>query len=190
MSFALAKRGLALPAALLALAGIALGAFAASARANAGETIVQRCLHGQSVSGFSQQAYAEALKDLTAGTEEYSNCSSLIHQAQLTAAAGGAGAGAGGAGGIGLGGASGAPEVALTPTPAEQQAIAHAVHAGAAPVRVAGKAIVPGVVHANISSAVNTLPTPLLAAVAFILVCLALAAGGALRNRVRGRGSR
>jgi hypothetical protein len=184
MSFAVRKRGLALPAILIALA-----AFAASARANAGETIVQRCLHGQSVSGFSQQAYNEALKDLSAGTEEYSNCSSLIHQAQLAAAPGGAGA-AGAAGVAGIGASPGAPEVPIPPTPAEQRAIAHAAHAGAAPVRVGGQTIEPGVVHANIASAVNMLPTPLLAAVTFILLCLVLAASAAVRNRLRRRSSR
>jgi hypothetical protein len=41
-------------------------------------------------------------------------------------------------------------------------------------------------VHASIASAFSSLPTPLLATLAFLLACLALVVGGAVRNRVRG----
>ncbi|HYM45339.1 MAG TPA: hypothetical protein VES65_04175 [Solirubrobacteraceae bacterium] len=158
---------------------LALAATAPPARADVGETIIQRCVHAQSLSGFSQQAYQQALKELSAGTEEYSNCASLIHQAQLAAAAG-------------QGGPSGASSGAavLTPTPAEQQAIARASHAGSAPVQVGGQTIRPGVVHADIASAFSMLPTPLLATVAFLLVCLLTVAGTAIRKRVRESRSR
>jgi hypothetical protein len=40
-------------------------------------------------------------------------------------------------------------------------------------------------VHVGIASAFNSLPTPLLATLAFLLACLLLVAGGALRKRVR-----
>ena len=52
---------------LLALALVLAAGIASPARANVGETIIQRCTHGQSLGGFSQQAYREALKELTAG---------------------------------------------------------------------------------------------------------------------------
>jgi hypothetical protein len=42
-------------------------------------------------------------------------------------------------------------------------------------------------VHADIASAFSSLPTPLLATVIFLVACLLLVAGGAVRNRVRGR---
>ena len=100
------------------------------ARADVGETIIQRCTHGKSLSGFSQSAYSQALKELSADTEEYSDCSSLIRQAQL-AAAGGRGGGAGG-------GQGGAHTVALAATPAEQRAIAHAAARGLRPVKLGG----------------------------------------------------
>ncbi|HTR71951.1 MAG TPA: hypothetical protein VMG80_00005, partial [Solirubrobacteraceae bacterium] len=107
--------------------------------------------------------------------EEYSNCAQLIQQAQLAAATGHA-APSGPA----------APNAqALTPSPAEQQAIAHAPSAGAAPVQVGSQAIHPGVVHADIASALSTLPTPLLATVVFLLVGLAAATGAGARNRIR-----
>ncbi len=161
-----------LPAVLVALASSA-----APAQANAGEKIIDRCTHGESLSGFSQRAYREALKDLSAGTEEYSNCAQLIRQAQLSAAGSGHGGGAAGA-------ATQATS-AITPTPSEQRSITHAHIAGSVPLRVGSETIHPGVVPVNIASALSSLPTPLLATVAFLLVCLLLAVASAIRNRVR-----
>jgi len=43
----------------------------------------------------------------------------------------------------------------------------------------------PGVVHVDIASALSTLPTPLLALLAFLLACALLLLGRAVRNRVR-----
>jgi hypothetical protein len=161
-----------LPAVLAALIS-----FAGSAQADVGEEIIRRCTHAESLSGFSQAAYRQALKELSAGTEEYSNCAQLIRQAQLAAAGGGRGGGSGG--GAGTPGASGAP------TPSEQRAIAHASSAGAAPLQVGAQTIHPGVVHADIASALSSLPTPLLATVAFLTICLLAAAGAGIRNRIR-----
>jgi hypothetical protein len=170
MSFTRLQSRLALPAVLLASAL----ASAPPANADVGETIIQRCTHGQSLSGFSQSAYNQALKELSADAEEYTGCSAQIRQAQLAAAGRG-------------GGPAGAESVAPTlATPAEQRSIKGAAHAGSAPVRVGGQLVVPGVVHANIASAFTSLPSPVLAMLAFLLACLALLAGGALRNRFRG----
>ena len=161
------------PVVLLAFVSIA-----GPAQADIGEQIVQRCTHGQSLSGFSQKAYMQALKDLSAGTEEYSNCASLIRQAQLAAAGAGHG--------TSIGGTTSTPTTtAIAPTPSEQQAIAHAHNAGSAPLQVGAQTIHPGVVHAGIASALSSLPTPLLATVAFLLVCLLLVAGAGIRNRIR-----
>ncbi len=165
------------PAVVAALLAATLLAIAQPARADVGETIILRCTHGQSLSGFSQSAYGQALKELSADTEEYSDCSSLIRQAQLVAAGGGRGSAGSGQ--------SAATPVALAATPSEQRAITHAERAGSEPVRVGGGVIHPGVVHVNIASALSSLPTPLLATLAFLLACLLLVVGGALRNRVR-----
>jgi hypothetical protein len=159
-----------------ALSVIALLTMTAVAGADVGETIIQRCTHGQSLAGFSQSAYNQALKELSADAEEYTDCAALIRQAQLAAAGGGGGGGA-------------AIPVPIAATPAEQRAIAHAAGAGAAPVKVGGQLIHPGVVHANIASALSSLPTPLLALTAFLLACLTAVGGGALRNRIRARRS-
>jgi hypothetical protein len=163
---------------LCALLTIALPA-APPASADQGEAIILRCTHGQSLSGFSQKAYRQALKDLNADTEEYTGCSQQIRQAQLAAA----GSSRAGGGGSGSSGGPGAP--AVVPTPAEQRAITSAGHAHAAPVQIGDQAIHPGVVHVDVASALSSLPTPLLAMLAFLLICLLLVAGGAVRNRAR-----
>jgi hypothetical protein len=172
-----ARRGLLLLASLLT---IALQVGVPAAGADQGEAIILRCTHGQSLSGFSQKAYKQALKDLNADTEEYTDCSSLIRQAQLAAA--------GSPGGGGGGGSTGTPSApAVVPTASERRAITRAGHARPAPVQIGGQTIHPGVVHADIASAFSSLPTPLLAMLAFLLTCLLLVAGGGLRNRVRAR---
>jgi len=71
------------------------------------------------------------------------------------------------------------------PTPAEQQALQSAHSAGATPLRVGQATVVPGVVHANIASAVSSLPTPLLALLAFMLTIALLLLGRIVRDRVR-----
>jgi hypothetical protein len=166
------------------LATLAVAAMLASAQpasANIAETIILRCTHNESLSGFSQSAYSQALKELNADAEEYSPCSSQIRAAQLAAAVSGHGTG-------GPGQSAAAP-VAIAATPSQQQAIAHAEHVSPEPVKLDGAVIKPGIVHANIASALNTLPTPLLATIAFLLACLLLVVGGAVRNRVRARRS-
>jgi hypothetical protein len=159
---------------LLALALVLAAGIASPARASVGETIIQRCTHEQSLSGFSQQAYSEALKDLTADAREYTECAALIRQAQLAAATGR--------------GSPGASAVApIVPTPSEQRAIARAAHAGSTPVLVGDTVVHPGVVHASIASAFSSLPTPLLATVIFLLASMLLVVARILRNHLRGR---
>jgi hypothetical protein len=160
------------------LVAAALLADAQPASANVAETIILRCTHNESLSGFSQSAYNQALKELNADAEEYSPCSSQIRAAQLAAAVDGRGGGSGA-------GQSAAAPVAIAATPSEQQAITHAEHVSPESIKLDGAVIKPGVVHANIASALSSLPTPLLATLAFLLACLLLVVGGALRNRVR-----
>jgi hypothetical protein len=145
---------------------------AAPASADVGEQIINKCIHGQPLGGFSQGAYSRALKELNSEEEEYSDCSSLIRQAELAAASGSSAGG-------------GAAPLPVASTPAEQRSIVRAAHAGSAPVRIGSQLIHPGVVHVNIASALSSLPTPLLATVAFLLACLLVVAGGTLRNRIR-----
>lgn len=173
----------------LALMGALMSAIALAnvqqASANVGEKIILRCTNGQSVDGFSQSAYREALKELEADLEEYSpQCGAMIREAQRAAAASGRGGGSTGAG------QNAAPPVAIAATPAQQQAIARAQNAKPESVKFDGAVVHPGVVHADIASAFSSLPTPLLATLAFLLACLLVVVGGVLRNRVRASRSR
>jgi hypothetical protein len=167
-------RTLALAAALSSI----LMLLAVPAQADIGEKIILKCTHGESLSGFSQKDYNKALKELETSSEEYTDCASLIHKAQLAAAGAGKGTGAGG----------GPTATAATPaTPAERRELSRAPHAGSTPLRVGSQIIRPGVVPVDIASALSSLPNPLLVILAFLLACALALAGGALRNRVRNR---
>lgn len=167
-----------------ALVAIAFLAYAPPAFAGAGQAIIEKCVNGEPFSGYTQSDYREAFKHLSPETIEYSPCANLIRKAELAAAGGGTGTSAGTAG----------SRVALPLTPTEQQAVksAHSSH-GASPVTVGDEPIRPGVVHANIASAVNTLPHSLFALLAFLLAgALACAlrgvlAAGEVRKRVIAR---
>ncbi len=160
---------LALPAALLMLL-----LFAATAGADTGTTIINRCTHGKGLSGFSQQDYRRALQELPTEVEEYSDCANLIRRAQLAAAGGGGGS---------PGGISTATATPLSPS--EASALKRLHKTGAAPLRVGDQIVHPGVVHANIASALSSLPDSLLAIFAFLLACAAALAGRAIRNGIR-----
>lgn len=168
-------------ASLAALALLALGAVAPAGAQNTVRKILETCSNGEIPTGYSQQAYNQALRQMPAELSEYSDCPSLIHKAQLTAAAG-----RGGAGG-GPGGAAGAAAAVAPPTAAEQKVLEHAAHSGSEPVRVAGEVVHPGVVHVNIASAISKLPTPLLMLLAFLVACGLLVLGRAVGVRIRAR---
>jgi hypothetical protein len=146
-----------------------------------GNTIVEKCLNGKPFNGYTPADYREALKDLSTEAIEYSECGNLIRKAELAAAGGGTGASAGTA----------ASKVELPLSPAEQKAVqkAHGSH-GSSPVKVGNEPIVPGVVHANIASAVNTLPHSLFALLAFLLAGTLVLAVGEVRKRVNARRNR
>jgi len=171
MRTALSKSRLALAAALLSIA-----CSPAVAGADVGTTIIERCTHGKSISGYSQQAYRRALAELPTEVEEYSPCGNLIRRAQLAAASGSGGPSSGGGGG-----ATGA----TAPSASERSALERVPKTGAGPLQVGGEVVHPGVVHANIASALSSLPDPVLAMLAFLLAC-ALALGGREIRRLIG----
>jgi hypothetical protein len=149
---------------------------AAVAQAGQAQAIIEKCGHGEPFGGYSQDAYREALKHMPTEVSEYTDCANQIRKAEL-AAAGGGGASA----------FEASPNVALPLTPSEQRAVQSAHHNGSAPVRVGNEPIRPGVVHADIASAVSTLPHSLFAVLALMLAgALALAVGGVVK-RVRAR---
>jgi hypothetical protein len=154
--------------ALAALALLLSACLAGAAFADVGERIIERCTHGQSLSGFSQQAYRRALQELPTEVEEYSDCANLIRRAQLAAAGGRGGPGAG---------TGGSPSVATPLSSSERQALKRVPKTGAEPLHIGGQLVRPGVIHANVASAFSSLPDPLLAVLVFLLAC-ALALGG------------
>ena len=161
----------------LALAA-SLACPAAPAQADVGTTIIERCAQGKSISGYTQQDYRRALQELPTEVEEYSDCANLIRRAQLAAAGGGAGSGSG---------------EAVTPlplTPTERASLARVPRTGAAPLQVGGGVVRPGVVHASVASALSSLPTPLLAMLAFLLACALALAARSIRDRVLARRAR
>ena len=157
----------------LALALSLLVLLAATASADTGAKIIERCTHGQSLSGFSQKDYRRAIAELPTEVEEYSDCGNLIRRAQLAAAGGGSGGG----------GNSGPPITQLSPH--ERNEVTRAQNKGKEPFRVGGKLVSPGVVHASVSSALSSLPDPLLAMLAFLLACAAALGGRAILKGFR-----
>jgi hypothetical protein len=151
---------------------------AAGASAGSVNKIFEDCGESKIPVGFSQQAYAQALKQMPPELAEYDDCPALIHKAQRAAAGGRGSEGTGGAG-------TGVEAAVAPPTPAEQQTLEKVSHSGGAPVKVGTEVVHPGVVHVDIASAVGKLPTPLLALLAFLLACALLLLGRTIFAHVR-----
>jgi hypothetical protein len=153
-------------------------ASAVPASANEASRIIERCTHGEPFDGYSQNAYREALKHMPTEVSEYSDCANLIRKAELAAAGGG---------GASPAAQSVAPNTPLPLSQPEQRAVKAAHSNGSTPVQVGSQPIRPGVVHADIASAFNTLPRSLFAMLALLLAgALALVVGEVLK-RVRAR---
>jgi hypothetical protein len=163
--------------AALALVALAMLALASTATANVAQTIVDKCGHHEPFSGYSQKDYREALKQMTTTGSQYGTCEEEIRKAEEAAAGGGVGAAAGTPG----------ANVATPLTPAEQHAVQSAHRNGSTPVQVGNVPVRPGVVHADIASAVNTLPHSLFAVLAFMAAAALALATGEVLKRVRSR---
>jgi hypothetical protein len=157
------------------LCAVLLCSIAPAAVADVGTTIIDRCTHGQSISGYGEQAYRRALQELPTEVEEYSDCGALIRRAELAAAGGGRGGAA-----AGLGASTATPL-----TSAERSVLSRVPKVGSSPLVVGNATVHPGVVHADIASALSSLPTPLLLTLAFLLAGALSLAARAVRNRVR-----
>ena len=140
----------------------------AAAQADGGAAVIRDCVNNGRITGhYTQKQYAQALAEIPADVSEYSDCASLIRQAQLAAAGGGHSGGA----------ATPPPANALsTASPSERASLRAAVRAGSHPLDIGGNLVRPGVVAVRSSSVFNALPTPLLIALA-ALVATALGVG-------------
>jgi hypothetical protein len=153
-------------AAALLLCG---ASFAGPALATPAEEIIERCAHQEHVSlgGFTPSEYAQALRQLPTEVREYDGeCEEQIRDAELAAAGGQSTAT----------GASAAAAASVTPpTPAEQRALTTSARKAPVAIQLGSHTALPGVVHVDVASALNALPTPLMALVAIVvLACLAL----------------
>jgi hypothetical protein len=163
------------------------------------------CADGSLDGHYSQKDYAQALANLPADLDEYSDCRSQIQRAQLgghkSSNSGGGGTTSGAGGGIstGPGGPTGggtadtgapAPSTVNpldSATPAERASFKKAITAGDAPVEVDGRPIDPDALGGAKTSGVADLPAPLLAILALLTIGGLSAAGFGTRRLVNSR---
>jgi hypothetical protein len=170
------------------------------------QALFKDCGDGSLDGHYSQKDYADALANLPADLDEYSDCRSQIQRARLggrkssNSGPGGTTSGGGGGGiGTGLGGPTGggtgdagtpAPATVNpldTATPAERASFKKAITAGDAPVEVDGRPIDPGALGGAKTNGVADLPAPLLAILALLAIGGLSAAGFGTRRLVNSR---
>jgi hypothetical protein len=162
------------------------------------------CADGSLDGHYSQKDYAQALANLPADLDEYSDCRSQIQRAQLgghkssgnggggtTSGGGGISTGPGGPPGGGTGDTGAPAPSTVNPldsaTPAERASFKKAITAGDAPVEVDGRPIDPGALGGAKTNGVADLPTPLLAILALLTIGGLSAAGFGTRRLVHSR---
>jgi hypothetical protein len=164
------------------------------------------CADGSLDGKYSQKDYANALANLPADLDEYSDCRSQIQRAQLgggSSSGGGGSSSSGGATGAGpttggggtTGGGSGDAGTAApssgnpldSATAAERASFEKAVAAGNAPVKLDGRPITPGALGGAKANGLADLPAPLLAILALLAIGGIGAAGLGTRRLVHGR---
>ena len=143
----------------------------AVAAADYNELLRDACRDERVNGTYSQKDYREALANIPADADQYTNCRAILRAAQLAAAraqaAGRSGAAPDPSGTIGV---LSSPDPLATATPAQKQAVAVAVKSGGGPVTVAGQVVEPSTLGAGraVAAAISDLPPPLLAALALI----------------------
>lgn len=160
------------------------------------------CGDGSLDGHYSQKDYAEALANLPADLDEYSDCRGQIQRARLgggkSSNSGGGAISSGGGISTGPGGPAGgagdtgtaAPSTANpldSATPAERASFQKAITAGDAPVEVDGRPIDPGALGGAKTNGVADLPAPLLAILALLAIGGLSAAGFGTRRLVHSR---
>jgi hypothetical protein len=183
---------------LTALALVFALALPALAHAS-GSAVAKDCADGTLDGRYSAKDYADALANLPADLDEYTDCRGQIRRAQL---GGGAGSSGGGTSGAGAGGATagggtgangdtgtgGAPVDPLaTASPVERAAFQKAVLAGSEPVELDGRPVTPGALGGAKSNGLTDLPTPLLVMLALLAAGGLVAVGLGTRRLVDGR---
>jgi hypothetical protein len=185
LSMSRLSRTLLLFALLAQLALVALVALVvpASALAAAGSAVIRDCTsNGRITQHHSRRELRQALDNLPADIEEYSNCHDLIRRALLAASRGGGGSGGGGGS---EGGSSTADQPAATV--AEQRQLAHAKKKGRHPIRFGAQSLTPGATPLSAGGLTHALPTPLILLLAMLGAAALLGAALAIRRIVLAR---
>ena len=154
----------------LALACLVLGLFALVPAANAASTtqILRDCADDGVLQGdYTPAELRKARQNIPTDTDEYTDCRDVLARA---AAAGVAGSGAGSGGGSGTAGGSSENAPLESPnTPEGKEAIGKAAAEGAPdPIRLGGRAVVPGSAGLASDAVRNDLPTPLIVVLALL----------------------
>ncbi len=151
----------------LALACLVLGLIVAVPAANAASTtqILRDCADDGVLQGdYKPSELRKARQNIPTDTDEYTDCRDVLARA---AAAGVAGSGAGSGGGSG-GSSENAP-LESPNTPEGKEAIGKAAGEGAPdPIRLGGRAVVPGSAGLASDAVRNDLPTPLIVVLALL----------------------
>ena len=152
----------------LALACLVLGLIVAVPAANAASTtqILRDCADDGVLQGdYKPSELRKARQNIPTDTDEYTDCRDVLARA---AAAGVAGSGAG-SGGVGSGGSSENAPLESPNTPEGKEAIGKAAGEGAPdPIRLGGRAVVPGSAGLASDAVRNDLPTPLIVVLALL----------------------
>jgi len=156
----------------------------ATAWANAGQDIIRQCLATDSVSGhYTQQDYQYALSHLPSDVAEYSDCQDVIRRAELAAAGGKTGLT--GANGTTVG--AGTRDPYATASRSERAAVVAAQRNRPVAVQIGSSLVEPGTIAVRPSSFIHDPPTPLLVALASVLLAAAALGGGRVLRFVRSR---
>jgi hypothetical protein len=167
------------------------------------KALFRDCSDGSLDGHYSQKDYADALANMAADLDEYSDCRGQIQRAQLggrkssnsgggtSSGGGGITTGPGGPTGGGTGDTGTAAPSTVNPldtaTPAERASFKKAITAGDAPVEVDGRPIDPDALGGAKSNGVSDLPAPLLAILALLAIGGLSAAGFGTRRLVHSR---
>ena len=166
----------------LSLIIVAAALAPAGAFGSANEVIRDCGLDGRVDGTYSQKDYRDALRQLSAASDEYTNCRDIIEAARLAAA-----------GGTPTTPGSTVPVPApgvdplATATPAQRTAVKVAQTTPPAAIVVGGKTVTPGDVGAGraVNASVSDLPTALLVTVVLVLIAGLGAIGSIVIPRVR-----
>lgn len=162
----------------------------AVANADYNELLKDACRDERVNGTYSQKDYREALANIPADADQYTNCREILRAAQLAAARAQA-AGRSGSAPVSPEtiGALSSPDPLATATPAQKEAVTAAVKTGGGPVTVAGKVVEPSTLGAGraVAAGLSDLPAALLASLALIALVGVGALVTVLAPRVRDR---